>query len=437
MKFKKFATIMLTTASVIALAACGNKAKDSGDSNKDEGAKSDLVTEIKGDTTVTFWHAMNGAQEKALTKITDDFMKANPKIKIELQNQSSYGDLQKKVQATFTDPKNLPTITQAYPGWLYDAAESDLLVDLKPFISDKTIGWGDQEKIKQSLLEGAQINDKQYGIPFNKSTEILVYNKDMFDKYGVKVPTNFEELAEVSKTIYEKSNKEVVGMGFDSLNNYYAIGMKNAGISLTKKLDFASKESKDVVEYYAKGIREGYFRTAGDDKYLSGPFANGKVAMFVGSMAGEGYVAKDTAGKFEYGVAPRPAKINIQQGTDIYMFNRGDDEKTKAQQTAAFLFMKYLATPEVQLYWAQETGYMPILDSVINSEEYQNSTKVKTPKILAEATKDLFAIPVTQNADPAYRETSSLLEAIFAKPDQDIDKALEAGQVQLQDVWNQ
>lgn len=428
---------MFTTASVIALAACGNKAKDSGDANKDEGAKSDLVTEIKDDTTVTFWHAMNGGQEKALTKITDDFMKANPKIKIELQNQSSYGDLQKKVQATFTDPKNLPTISQAYPGWLYDAAETNLLVDLKPFISDKTIGWGDQEKIKQPLLDGAQINDKQYGIPFNKSTEVLVYNKDMFDKYGVKVPTTFKELAEVSKTIYEKSNKEVVGMGFDSLNNYYVIGMKNAGISLNKKLDFASKESKDVVDYYAKGIREGYFRTSGNDKYLSGPFANGKVAMFVGSMAGESFVAKDTAGKFEYGVAPRPAKINIQQGTDIYMFNRGDDEKTKAQQTAAFLFMKYLATPEVQLYWAQETGYMPILDSVISSKKYQSSDKVKIPKILAEATKDLFAIPVTQNADPAYREISSLLEAILAKPDQDIDKALEAGQVQLQDVWNQ
>ena len=42
-------------------------------------------------------------------------MKANPNIKVELQNQSQYKDLQAKINATLTSPKDLPTITQAYP----------------------------------------------------------------------------------------------------------------------------------------------------------------------------------------------------------------------------------------------------------------------------------------------------------------------------------
>ena len=91
MKFKKLGTAVLATAAVFALAACGNDSKESSNGDSDK-----IVTSIDKDTTVTFWHAMNGAQEEALTKITEDFMKENPKIKIELQNQSQYPDLQAK-----------------------------------------------------------------------------------------------------------------------------------------------------------------------------------------------------------------------------------------------------------------------------------------------------------------------------------------------------
>jgi len=206
-------------------------------------------------------------------------MEKNPSIKVTLQNQSSYSDLQAKINSTLQSPKDLQTITQAYPGWLYSAASDDMLVDLDSYISNDTIGWGDQEKITSSLLEGAQIEGKQYGIPFNKSTEMLFYNADMLKEYGVEVPTTMEELKEAAKTIYEKSNGEVVGAGFDSLNNYYAIGMKNEGVDFNKDLKLTSKASKEVISYYGEGIDKGYFRVAGSDKYLSGPFANKKIAI--------------------------------------------------------------------------------------------------------------------------------------------------------------
>ncbi|WP_071130703.1 extracellular solute-binding protein [Enterococcus timonensis] len=431
MNFKKWATVMLVTASALTLAACSN-----GDDNASDGGSSEsseIVTEVKEGTTVSFWHAMNGVQEEALTKIADDFMKENENIKIELQNQSSYGDLQAKINSTLPSPKDLPTISQAYPGWLWNAAQDDMLVDLKPYIENETIGWGDQEEIKESLLSGAEIDGTQYGIPFNKSTEVLVYNADMLKEYNVEVPTTLDELKEAAQTIYEESDGAVVGAGFDSLNNYYAIGMENKGVELTKDLDLSSDESSEVTHYYADGVKEGYFRIAGSDKYLSGPFANGQVAMFIGSMAGEGFVAKDTAGKFEYGVAPRPEKINIQQGTDVYMY----DAASSDEKTAAFLFMKYLSTPDVQLYWANQTGYMPIVDSVINSDDYKNSESIKTPAILADATKELFSIPVVENADPAYNEIRTIMETVLADPSQDVDQVLSDSQAQLDDAWNQ
>ena len=62
MKFKTLATTVLATAAIFALGACGNS----------NGAKesNDIVKEVKEDTTITFWHAMNGVQEEALTKLT-------------------------------------------------------------------------------------------------------------------------------------------------------------------------------------------------------------------------------------------------------------------------------------------------------------------------------------------------------------------------------
>lgn len=77
--------------------------------------KEDIITEITAPVEITFWHAMSGAQEQSLAKLTDDFMSKNKNIKVNLQNQSSYPDLQQKLTATIASPKNLPTLTQAYP----------------------------------------------------------------------------------------------------------------------------------------------------------------------------------------------------------------------------------------------------------------------------------------------------------------------------------
>ncbi|WP_313509016.1 ABC transporter substrate-binding protein [Enterococcus sp.] len=413
-------------AATLVLGACGNN--DSSAGNDEE-----IATEITEETTVTFWHAMNGAQEESLTKLTDAFMADNPNIKVELQNQSQYSDLQAKINSTLPSPKDLPTITQAYPGWLWNAAQDEMLVDLGEYIDNDTIGWGDQEEIRSSLLEGAQIEGVQYGIPFNKSTEMLFYNADMLEEYGVEVPTTLDELKAASQTIYEKSDGKVVGAGFDSLNNYYSIGMQNQGVDFDKDLQLDSGESKEVINYYAEGVKDGYFRIAGSDQYLSGPFANEQVAMFIGSIAGEGYVKKDTEGKFEYGVSARPEAINLQQGTDLYMFNSASAE----ERTAAFEYMKFLTSPASQLEWAVATGYMPVVESVLESDDYTNNPDTKVAAELASATKELFSLPVVENSDSAYTEIRAIMENILSNTDKDVDQLIEEAKPQLEDVWNQ
>ena len=71
---------------------------------------------------------------------------------------------------------------------------------MTPYINNSKIGWGSAKKsdIREELLKGAQIKGTQYGIPFNKSVEMLTYNKDLLDKYGVKVPKTMSELRMVT-----------------------------------------------------------------------------------------------------------------------------------------------------------------------------------------------------------------------------------------------
>lgn len=425
MKLKTIGLGVLTLAAVTTLAACGNSTSASKDASKK------IETSVDKKTTITFWHAMTGAQEKALQKLTTDFEKANPKITVKLQSQSSYPDLQAKLTSTMQSPKNLPTITQAYPGWLLDASKNNLLVDLKPYLSNSKIGISGSEAIKPELLKGAQFSGVQYGIPFNKSTEVLFYNADLLKKYDLKVPTTMTELKDESKTIYEKSNHQVVGAGFDALNNYYSTALKDAGENFTSKTDFTGQTSKDAIDYYFQGVKAGYFRIAGSDKYMDGPFDNQKVAFYIGSSAGESFVAQDA--KFNYGVAARPSKYAISQGTDIYMFSQASQD----QRTAAYLYEKFLAKTSSTVYFANQTGYIPVTEAGMKDAAYVDNKTSKVPAIISDATKNLFTTPLETNSDAAYTQLTATMQAILSNPKGNEDDLIKQGAAQLKNAWNQ
>lgn len=419
MKLKKILPLALTLS---LMAGCSGNKQTTTTTNEE------IITEINNPVEITFWHAMNGDQEKSLQGLVDKFTKENPNITVTLQNQSSYADLQQKITATTASPKNLPTITQAYPDWLLNAIDENLVLDLKPYIENETLKFDNYDDIVKGFREASTIDGKIYGIPFNKSTEVLWYNKTLLDKLNLKVPTTYEEFEDVSEQIKEKEN--IIGGGFDSLSNYYTTYLKNEGVIFDSNLDPTSEKSVEAVDYYLDGIKDGYFRIAGTDKYLSAPFGNETIAMFVGSNAGEAFVKQGVADKFEIGVAPYPAKEVMQQGTDLFIFNSATSE----QKTAAYEFLKFLTTTENQITWAKETGYIPVRESAINSDEYKNSGSLIAP-IISDSTKNLFTNPLVKGMDSAYRESSTVLESILAEKNPDVKAKLEAFKSTLMSIW--
>lgn len=240
MNLKKVITSALTLALALGLTACGSSNKDENSNAVSGNETSQQETENTTDekATVVFWHAMNGEQEKELTKLADDFMKEHPDITIELQNQTGYQELQQKITATSTSPDDLPTMTQAYPDWMFNPIKDGLVQDL----TDLTKDIEDYDDILEGFRKGTEFDGKVYSMPFNKSTEILWYNKDIFDELKLDVPTSYEELEDVSKKITEE--KGIPAIGWDSLSNYYTTFIANEGKDFDKDFDVTSDESK-------------------------------------------------------------------------------------------------------------------------------------------------------------------------------------------------
>ncbi|MDR0300276.1 MAG: extracellular solute-binding protein [Streptococcaceae bacterium] len=421
MNLKKVGVSFLAVSALAAIALAANRPVSA----------TGITTSVTKDTSITFWHAMTGAQGTELEKMTQAFEAKYPKIHVTLQSQTSYPNLSAKLTSTMQSPKDLPTITQAYPGWVYNASQNGMLVDQGTYLKNSKIGISNKEAIQPALLKGAKIEGTQYGIPFNKSTEVLFYNADILKKYNVKVPTTMDELKTVAQTIYEKSGKTVVGAGFDALNNYYTTALVDAGKTFNSKTDFTSSASSKAVSYYLNGIKVGYFRIAGSDKYLNVPFNNQQIALYVGSSASESFIAQDA--KFDYEVAPRPSKHSIQQGTDIYMFSQA----TSDQRTAAYLYEKFLASTTEQVEWANVTGYIPVTTAGLKDKAYTGSKTSKVPGIISKATKNLFSNPVETNSDAAYTQLTATMQEILAKPDGNLNDMLKTGKAELKNAWNQ
>ncbi|WP_278951674.1 extracellular solute-binding protein [Lactobacillus apis] len=432
---KKLAALAVAGLALVGTAACSN-----GGSSSSSTSDTNKIPKVTKKTTVVFWHGMQGQQETTLKKLAKEFEAKNSNIKIKLEQQGDYDNLQAKLTSTMQSPKNLPTITQAYPGWLQSAAKNKMLVNLTPYINNKEVGWGSvaASEIKQGMLDGAQINGTQYGIPFNKSIEVLIYNPDMLKMYGItKVPSTNAELKQAAQTIYQKSNHKVVGAGFDNLNNYYVLGMKNEGQNFSSKVDFTGKESSRVLDYFVKGEKAGYFRMPGSDKYLYVPFTNQKLAMFVTSSSTETWIKQAAKKGFKYEVAARPGKYTMQQGTDIYMFSHA----SAMEKAAAFKFMRFLSSKENQIKWAKETGYIPVNEDATKSAEYKENKEFMLPAKLEDilSTNSLYSVPVIKNSNAVFSQLNPIMQSILsaAQKDRNVNSAIKTGKTKFDAAWKQ
>ncbi len=329
-----------------------------------------VVTGAADQVEITFWHAMSSGHQSTLQALADEFMQAHPDIKVTLVYQGHYGDLSQKLLSAVA-AGTPPVMAQMYEDWTMKFIEADALVPLGPSVPQDVI-----DDIPQSFIDSNTyvVNGEKVlmTLPFNKSAMVLFYNTDLVKN----PPKTWDELLQTAKDLTVDSDgdgtPDQYGFGIRPyteffINFFHQAGGKILNDDMTKCL-INSPEGIQAMEYLLNLKQYSLYQTS----YLSGPFGNGKVAMYIGSSAGTPYVAKASEGKHGWMTAVLPVGPKngdgIIQGTNIGVFQLGT---TQAQRDAAIEFAKFLISKEATLQWAEETGYLPIRKSAVASDEWK------------------------------------------------------------------
>ena len=115
----------------------------------------------------------------------------------------------------------------------------------------------------------------------------------------------------------------------------------DVGYVVDGQVAFNNEKGVEAMAFVLDLFANGYARTAGEDRYLSGPFNNGLVGGYIGSSAGAAYV---NPVDFEYDAAPIPVGVKgaaMQAGTNLAMFAQDG-----LQQAAVWEYIKFLTSTE-------------------------------------------------------------------------------------------
>ncbi|MGL4741605.1 MAG: extracellular solute-binding protein [Sarcina sp.] len=442
MKKKFLAVTMAVMMAGSTLIACG------GSSNTETGSKgSEIVTEIQDPVTIEFWHYMNGKQGEAMDALVKEFNETNDKkITVKSVSQGGIPDLNKKV-ITAAQSNTLPAIINVYPDIVTGLLEKDKIVNLSDYINDEKVGMKeDIEKdfVKSFVDEVAQWEGGDIlGMPLSKSTEVIFVNVDKLKELGyeveeIKAGMSINKLIEISKASKEKLG--MAGFGFDSSSNAFITALKADNkdfVSLDGKINVDNEWTKEFMQTLKDQTAAGNFRIAGEEKYLSGPFSNGKLLMYQGSTAGASHIKNNDA--FEVAVIEVPvyegkSKSVIQQGASLFVTK----DVSKEAQYAAYEFLKFATSAEVSAKFASATGYLPVRKSATDTEamkkvlEDKNSLYTRTYEVAQKALEYSYYSPAVNNANSARNVIAEKYDAFVTGNIADVDTFIKETVAQVQ-----
>ena len=308
-------------------------------------------------TEVKIWHTFTEGQQAALEKYAADFNASQSDYTVILESQAFSGFTDAVYQATANGVG--PSIIFNYGSEAAKYVPDGKVVNLKPYIYDPEIGMVDvYESMPDSLRGEVEGFEKEgiYYLPSYTTGPVLFYNKTLFDEMGFAPPKTWEELAEQAKAIYEE--KGISGYtGADGLTDLMQTLILQSGSTYidvaNKVVGFDNEETLKWLTWYGENVQNEYFLdgpTISD--YISSDFNAGNVASYSGSCAGEPYI--DPNG-FEFSCAPLPKAITTEWypswNRGPIVFDKGDDANR-----GAYLFVRYLLSPEVNADWVQKVN---------------------------------------------------------------------------------
>ncbi|MGF1501837.1 MAG: ABC transporter substrate-binding protein [Paracoccaceae bacterium] len=348
-----------------------------------------LATPAVAETELTMYYpiAVGGPLTAVVDGIVADFEAQNPDITVNAIYAGNYDDTRIKALAALNsgEPAQLSVMFSIDA---YDLIEQDIIVAFDDLIE----GEDEQAWLNgfyPALMANGQIEGKTWGVPFQRSTIVAYYNKDMFRAAGLdpeKAPTTWDELVEMGQAL---TNDEHHGLMIPSTGYPYwmfqALAIQNgkelmSGDGLETYFD--DPAVIETLAFWRSLSTEHGIMPEGTVEWgtLRQAFLEGQTAMMWHST-GNLTAVKNNA-EFDFGVAMLPANERLGSptgGGNFYIFK----DATEEEQRAALELIKFMTSPEQAARWSIATGYMGVSPAAYETEALQAYTAEFPPPLVA------------------------------------------------------
>lgn len=381
MKKKVIALLLSSVMAVSMLAGCGSQANNQAAADvpateeapaaEEPAAEAPATEEASGEpvTIKLFSNLPDRKNGQGLVEQTviDEYMDANPHVTIEVEalDEEAY---KTKFKAYAMD--GMPDVVSIWgqPSFLDEVLEAGVLAELNE--SD----YADYQFVSGSL-EGFKKDGSLYGLPRNTDIAVFYYNQKMFEDNGWELPTTYEELLELSKTIKAAGTTPVAMDGGDGwpmaifltdlmvrVNGDCSSIISNAIANGDFSDPVFQKATQLLIDSADAGMFQNGFATQ-DYGTAMNLFTNGQAAMFYmgsweGSMALNEDISEDIRTNIRAFTMPGLADGSGGKQSDIAAWNGGGyavsaQSEVKAE---AIKFLNYLYQPDKLSKYGWENG---------------------------------------------------------------------------------
>jgi sn-glycerol 3-phosphate transport system substrate-binding protein len=388
-------------AAGLALAACG-----SGDDDKEtqattsSGASGSPVTGAATSTgprrtvEITYWGSFSGVLGDTEKAVVERFNTSQTDVKVNYQFQGTYEETAQKLTVALA-ANNQPDLSLLSDVWWFKFYLAGALAPLDDLFAQAKVDVKDYEP---SLFNEGVRKGKSYWVPFARSTPLFYYNKDMFKAAGLpdKAPETWDELVSMAPKLMKEGGAKhafthpgaasYIAWLFQCVIRQY--GGRYSDEKFAIMLD--QPNSIEAGNFYRQSVVDGWASTPQDPQaeFVTGNAAS--VMLSTGSLSG---VTKSV--KFNFGTAflPRKREFNVcTGGAGLAILSKANEEKKQA----AMKYIAFVTNPEITSFWSQQTGYMPVRVSAVQSKAIQDYFK-ENPNFKTAVDQ----LPKAQAQDPA------------------------------------
>ncbi len=329
------------------------------------------ATAAYAQTEIQWWHAMGGVNGERINKMAADFNATQSDFKMVPVYKGNYTETMTAAVAAFRAGEQ-PHLVQVFEvGTATMMAAKGAIYPIEQLMTDAGEPFDKGDFLPAVISYYQTPEGELLSMPFNSSTPVLWYNKDALDAAGAEIPTTWDEVKSASEKLVANGMKCGFSFGWQSwvmLENYSAwhdlpLGTRENGFAgVDTELVFNNDAVENRLQKIADWQKDNLFVYGGRRGDSLPMFTNGECGMWLNSSAYYGGIKGQA--EFAFGQAMLPLDTEVASAPQNSIIGGATlwalTGKPKEDYVGVAKFMTYLSSPEVQAWWHQETGYVPI-----------------------------------------------------------------------------